>query len=321
MYTNDNIDPGDVLDDFQIIRVLARSGMGSVYRARERSNGREVVIKLPHLAFESDPAFYSRFDREERIGLRLDHPAIAKTLPVTDKSRPYIVMEYVEGRSLWEIVKTEGRQPVSRALDVGRQLCEAVAYLHRQGVVHRDLKPQNIIVDAVGGVHIIDFGISLDRTARRITWGGLSALLGTPEYMAPEQVLGKRGDARTDVYALGTILYEMLSGSLPYSARDASTLMHLKLREGPRHLKEVAEHLDPALAEAIMHALAREPSERYPDVGILLDVLNNPLKGLAWEKPTPKWHESLATRFGPQFVGFGVVGAALAGVFFAAAHH
>jgi serine/threonine-protein kinase len=321
MYTNDNIESGDVFDGFQILQVLTRSGMGSVYRAKKMSNGCEVVIKLPHLAFESDPGLYARFEREERIGLRLDHPAVVKTLPVTDKSRPYIVTEYVEGRSLWEIMKVEGRQPVSRVLDVARQLCDALAYLHHQGVVHRDLKPQNIILDSAGGVHLIDFGIALDRESPRITWGGFSALLGTPEYMAPEQILGKRGDGRTDVYALGTILYEMLSGSLPYSSHDQAALMRLKSRQSPRHLKEVAEHLDPALADALMHAIAREPGKRYPDVGRMLDVLTNPSKGFAWEKPTPKARKSFAAQIGPRFMQFFVLGAALVGAFLAAVHH
>ncbi len=281
------LEPGDLLDDFEVSSVLARSGMGSVFKARQRSTGRTVVLKVPHLHFESDVMFFSRFQREERIGLRLDHRAIVKFIACADKSRPYLVMEHVEGQSLWRLMGglRPAHVPVDRVLAIGRQLCEVLAYMHGEGVVHRDLKPENIVVDAEDGVHIIDFGIALDLSARRLTWGRLSARLGTPEYMAPEQVRGKRGDARTDVYALGLILYEWLGGASPFVAADPVTLMNARCKREPRPLHEVAPDLDSDIAAVIMRAIARDPRSRYASADELLGALRDPSRAVAMAGP------------------------------------
>jgi len=272
----DDLGTGDTIDDFEILGVLARSGMGSAYKARQRSNGKIVLLKVPHLHFESDVVFYSRFQREERIGQRLSHRAIAKVFECPDKSRPYIVMEYVDGPSLWQTMKTTDRLPVERVLDLGRQLCEALEYMHSEGVVHRDLKPENIVVDREGRPHIIDFGVALDLGARRITWGPLSSRIGTPEYMAPEQIRGKRGDARTDIYALGIILYELLSGASPFEAAGTAALFHAKKSQSPRPLVDAAPAIDRSVAAAVMRAIAHNPAQRYSSAAEMLVVLRDP---------------------------------------------
>ncbi|MGH7907710.1 MAG: serine/threonine-protein kinase, partial [Candidatus Binataceae bacterium] len=191
---------GDNLDQYEITELIARSGMASIFKAVDRLGGATVAIKVPYLQFESDVVFYDRFRREEELGRRLDHPNIIKVLAPRRKSRMYIAMEYFDGVSLRALMR-DGPLKTERALDVARQLCEALVYMHGQGVVHRDLKPDNVLVNAAGHVKIMDFGIALDSSARRLTWSGLSATLGTPDYMAPEQISGRRGDARTDIYS------------------------------------------------------------------------------------------------------------------------
>jgi serine/threonine protein kinase len=271
-----DLDPGDVVDGFRIERVLARCGMGSVFKAHAYATGATVVLKVPHLRFECDVVFYSRFQREEQIGLRLCHPGIARVLPAADKSRPYLVIEYVEGRSLCHALASEGRIAPERAKAIGRQICEAVAYMHGQGVVHRDLKPENVVLDASGMPRIVDFGIALDYRDRRLTWGRLSNRLGTPEYMAPEQIRGRRGDARVDIYALGAVLYELLSGTTPYAGGSVGVLLKAKLRDDPRPLSDAAPGVDPALAAVVMRALARDPSARFSSAVDMLSALTDP---------------------------------------------
>ncbi len=301
------LESGDVIDDFEISSVLARSGMGSVFKAHQRSTGRTVVLKVPHLHFESDVVFFSRFQREERIGLRLDHRGIVKVIAYAEKTRPYLVMEYVEGQSLWRL--TAGQRPahiaVSRVLAIGRQLCEVLAYMHRRGVVHRDLKPDNIVIDADDGVHLVDFGIALDLSARRLTWGRFSTVLGTPRYMAPEQVHGKRGDARTDVYALGLILYELLAGASPFADEDPVKLMNARCKRLPRPLKDLAPDLDAETTEVIMRAIARDPRDRYANADEMLGALLDPHGpaatvpgGARSDRPRSAPHHALAAGVG-----------------------
>ena len=277
--------PGDALDGFDVRTVLSRGGMGSVFKAQERTTGRTVVLKVPHPHMECDVVFFSRFEREEKIGLRLRHPSIAAVLPVSDKSRPYLAMEYVEGTSLYQSMMTEGRFSVDRALAIGRQVCEALVYMHSQKVVHRDLKPENILLDDEGRVRIIDFGIALDFDSRRLTWGRLSSRLGTPEYMAPERIRGRRGDDRVDVYALGFILYEMIAGVTPYEAPTLSDLLKAKTDRDPRPLSDVAPDVTPAVAEVIMRAIAVDPHDRYASAEEMLAALKDPTSA-----PVPRPH-------------------------------
>jgi serine/threonine-protein kinase len=225
--------PGDQLDQYQLSQLIARSGMASIFKAIDTETGQTVAVKIPHMQFESDVVFYERFRREEEIGQKLDHPNLTKVLRPKNKSRMYVVMEFVEGKSLRQILQEEGKLPQARALAIARQICEAIAYLHEQGVVHRDLKPENIVLTPAGSIKILDFGIALDQSARRLTWYKLSATVGTPDYIAPGQVAGKRGDARTDVYAVGTMLYDMLTGHLPFTADNPLALMAAKTRRIP----------------------------------------------------------------------------------------
>jgi serine/threonine-protein kinase len=276
-----DLEAGDVIDGFRVVRVLARSGMGSVLKVHQEGSAAPIVLKVPHMRFECDVVYYSRFLREEKIGLRLRHPAIARAFECPDKSRPYLAMEFVDGVSLYHRLSTEGPMPSSEAFRVGRRLCEALVYMHAEGVVHRDLKPENVLIDAQGEVRLVDFGVALDKSDRRLTWNGFSSRLGTPEYMAPEQVRGRRGDGRVDVYALGALLYELLSGARPYPARNVAAALRSKLRTDARPLAEVAPHVDPGLAAIVMRALERDPARRFASAAEMLAALVDPSQPLA----------------------------------------
>jgi eukaryotic-like serine/threonine-protein kinase len=267
---------GDQLDQFRLTDVLARTATASIFKAFDTATGSPCVLKVPHLQYEADVVFSQRFRREEEALRQLDHPSLVRVLTPREKSRSYIAMEFVEGRSLRDVLQAAGRLPMTEALDLARQLCRAVVYLHGQGVVHRDLKPENVILTAGGQIKILDFGIALVASERRLTWSGLSTALGTPDYMAPKQIRGRRGDARTDVYAIGTILYELLTGSLPYGASNAAALLAVKTREAPRSPSYHVRDFDPAIEAILLKAVALAPRDRYSSAAGLLADLDDP---------------------------------------------
>ena len=270
---------GQVFDErFEISDVISRSGMSSVYKATDLKTGRVVALKVPLLKLESDPAFYSRFEREEEIGRALDHPGILKILPIDPKerSRPYLVMEYLQGETLDEVMQRRKPMPVAEALQIVSRICDALDYLHQHQVVHRDLKPQNIMLCNDGSLRIMDFGIAKAATSKRITFGGFSPTLGTPDYMAPEQVKGQRGDERTDTYSLGAILYEMLTGRLPFEGENAYTVMNARLAGDPIAPRQHNPALRPEVEEIVLHAMARNPADRYQSAAAFKADLDAP---------------------------------------------
>jgi serine/threonine protein phosphatase PrpC len=257
---------GQVFDErFEITDIISRSGMSSVYKATDLKTGRLVALKVPLLKLESDPAFFSRFEREEEIGRALDHPAILKIVPIDPKerSRPYLVMEYLVGQTLDEILQQTKPMADAEALRIVSRVCDALDYLHKHEVIHRDLKPQNIMLCNDGSLRIMDFGIAKAASSKRITFGGFSPTLGTPDYMAPEQVKGQRGDERTDIYSLGAILYEMVTGHLPFEGQNAYQVMNARLVGDPVAPRTHNPALRPEVEEIILHAMARNPNDRY----------------------------------------------------------
>ncbi len=257
------IQAGDQLDHYRIESLVARSGMASIFRAIDLRDGSAVAIKIPHPEMESDPVFFDRFHREDEIGRALDHPGVMRVFGAVDRSRVYMVMEWVEGRLLREILTKEGKLAPERATRITARICEVLEYIHKQGIVHRDLKPDNIMVDDEDRVKLIDFGIAAKSGSRRLTFTKLSQVMGTAEYISPEQVKGKRGDARSDVYALGVMLYEMVTGKTPFSGDNPFLLMNDRVLNNPVPPREVNPEITPQLQEIIYRALERDPKSRY----------------------------------------------------------
>jgi eukaryotic-like serine/threonine-protein kinase len=268
---------GDQFDHYQIQAHLAQGGMSDIYRAFDLVNRREVALKVPDQSIIGDPAQYERFQRELQVMQTLQHPAILRGLGSGRFNRmPYLVTELVEGKALRVLIDECAPMPAEQAVPIVRKIADGMAHCHDQGVVHRDLKPENIFITSAGQPVIMDFGLALTKSAHRVTYSNLSATMGTPDYMAPEQVEGKRGDARTDVYALGTILYEMLSSRTPFSGDNNLAVM-------AQHLNGVAPRLDrekasvtPQIAAIVARCLQRDPADRYPDMRALIDALDHP---------------------------------------------
>jgi eukaryotic-like serine/threonine-protein kinase len=278
---------GDRIDQYRLTRLLARTGMASIFEAFDGEAGLLVVLKIPNLTKEGEMIGLARFQREEGIGRRLQHPGIAKVFEPRHKSRPYIAMEYVEGRTLRALLEAQTRLPPQRALAIAVKVCEVLVFLHENGVVHRDLKPENVVLGAGGQPKILDFGIALDRKARRLTWVSLPAMFGTPDYVAPEQIAGRRGDARTDIYALGTILFEMLTGHLPFSGESAALLMYSKANHAPARPGILAHGIVPAVECIVLKAIESRPRKRYQSARELLQDLRDPAGSQAPEPESP----------------------------------
>lgn len=269
--------PGDRIDHYLVERPLGRGGEAAVFQARDLSSGRPVVLKVLEPVHLGEVAAYERFRREVAIARLLEHPGIPRLLEVREDARPpYIVLEYTEGQSLRDIIEKNGQLPVPRALEIATSLAEVVAYCHAHHVVHRDLKPENILVDPEGRVTIIDFGIALLEGAPRVTWRGFSGLVGTPEYMAPEQIRGERGGPQTDVYALGLILYEMLAGRPPFRSTNPLSTMYQHLNMNAEPLHRLRQDVPAPIAALVARAMRRRKEERFATAAELYAALRNP---------------------------------------------
>ena len=267
---------GDLLDHYRIENLVARSGMASIYKAVDTRNDRAVAIKIPHPEMEADPVLFDRFKREQDIGQKLDHPGVMKVFKDDRHSRIYMVMEWVEGRLLRDDLSGHRKLPHDRAVRIAARVSDALEYIHSNGVVHRDLKPENIMVDGDDNIKLIDFGIAGHEGSRRLTFAKLSNVMGTPDYISPEQVKGKRGDGRSDIYALGVMLYEMLTGEVPFSGANPFLTMNERLLNNPIPPRELDPSISPQLQEIIYRALEREPTNRYAHARELAHDLEHP---------------------------------------------
>lgn len=258
-----SVEAGQELDHYRLDALVAESAMTRTFRATDMRDGRVVALKIPHASMEADPVALERFRREEEIGATLDHPDVMRIFHEGHRSRLYMVMEWCEGRPLSEILKEEGKLPPQRAIRIAVGILRALDYIHQHGVVHRDLEPAHVMVDEHDRIKLIDFGVAARQGAKRLTFTSLSQVLGTPDYIAPEQVKGKRGDARSDLYAMGAILYEMVSGKAPFTGRSPVAIMNARLSRPPAPLRLAEFSLGPQLQEVIARAMEREPHNRY----------------------------------------------------------
>jgi serine/threonine-protein kinase len=299
---------GQTLDGrFLLGEELSNHGMATVFKAKDmQDHGQVVAVKVPHLKYEADPNFFTRFEREEEIGRSLDHPFILKFLPVGKKSRPYIVTEYLRGCTLTHLLAM--RRPLSEkdTLGIASLVCEAVQYMHEHGVIHRDLKPGNIMICPDRTIRIMDFGIASTSASRKITiGGGLAPFLGTPEYMAPEQVKNERTDERTDIYSLGAMLYEMLTGALPFPHDNCWVSMSNRVSGDPVAPRKVNPEISAQAEEIVLHAMQRDPADRYPTIKELKAELDAPEKvfvsGYCNRLQAPRWR--MGFRETPVLVG------------------
>jgi serine/threonine protein kinase len=267
----------DVLlgERYRLVRMIGSGGMGTVWEAGDETLGRPVAVKVLSESLAAGERAVRRFEREAQAAARLSGPYIAAVYDFgRSEGRPYIVMELVRGEALADRLAREGPLPPQEAARIARQVAEALEEAHRAGIVHRDVKPGNVMLTAAGDVKVMDFGIAAAAWAERVTTSGL--VLGTPSYLAPEQAKSEKTTPASDVYALGAMLYEMVAGRPPFVAESPVALALAHIREDPRPLDQVAEGVPPNIASASMAALAKDPAERPPSAAAFASMLREP---------------------------------------------
>ena len=285
-------------EKYKLLLSLGHGGFAGTFLAEDLISHERVVIKIPDLSQLGDPAIYERFEREMTIGKLLDHPDLPATLALSGGNPPYLVLKYMEGESLAKALNEKGRFPIDQTIAMVANLLDALDYCHQKGVYHRDIKPENLLLGPDGHLKIIDFGIALMEGAPRVTWRGFSGLMGTPEYMAPEQIKGERGGARSDIYAIGCLAYHLLSGTPPFTGDNPLTIMYQHMTAAPKPLTVLLPQLRPAIWAAIRRALRRRKEERYSSAREMADDLRHPEQvDLKWiDEPDPPIRVVLPSR-------------------------
>jgi eukaryotic-like serine/threonine-protein kinase len=280
--------PGDLIADrYELEELVGTGGMSSVFRARDLQLGRRVAIKILHERLAGDPEYLERFRREARAVAKLSHPNIVTVIDRGEADeRQYIVFEHVEGENLKELVQRTGRLPVRRAIELALAVADGLAFAHDQGLVHRDVKPQNVLLSREGDVKVTDFGIARSLEVEHgVTQTG--TVLGTGEYLAPEQASGRPVSPATDVYSLGVVLWELLAGDVPFSGENFVAVALRHVNEPPPSLLGQRPDVSPRLAAAVDRALAKDPAHRFPSMAALARELRACLAEADGSAPPP----------------------------------
>jgi Protein kinase domain len=288
--------PGTLLAArYRIVAAIGKGGMGEVYRADDVRLGQPVALKFLPPAVASQPGRLDRLVEEVRIGRQVSHPNVCRLYDLVEaEGHHFLVMEFVDGEDLASLLRRIGRLPADKALEIARDLCAGLAAAHDKGVVHRDLKPANVMVDGRGHARIADFGL-----ATRADHAGDGDRSGTPAYMAPEQLAGERGSLRSDVFALGLVLYEMFTGRRAYDAKTLAELKALHTDSKPPSVSSAARDVDPVVERVIQRCLVLDPAERPASARAVLAALpgGDPLEAalIAGETPSPEMVAAAAT--------------------------
>ena len=291
---------------YEIIEELGKGGMGRVYRVEDTKLKHEVALKLIKPEIARDKKTIERFRNELKIARNIRHKNVCGMFDLGEtEGAHFITMEYIRGEDLKSFIHRSGQLALGTSIRIAKQICEGLSEAHKLGVVHRDLKSNNIMIDKEGNVRIMDFGIARSLEAKGITGAGM--MIGTPEYMSPEQVEGKEVDQRSDIYSLGVILYEMLTGRVPFEGDTAFTIGVKHKSEIPKDPKEFNTQIPEDLSRLILRCMEKDREKRYPQAGELLSQLNNLEKGISTtgrtfpeQKPTAettseiRWENSIA---------------------------
>jgi eukaryotic-like serine/threonine-protein kinase len=277
-------------DRYELGPALGYGGMSEVHGGRDVRLGRDVAIKVLRADLARDPQFQIRFQREAQNSAALNHPAIVAVYDTgetwaDDIPLPYIVMEYVAGRTLRDIVKTGGPMDPHRVCEVVADVCSALDFSHRYGIIHRDVKPANVMITPSGAVKVMDFGIARALSDAQPAMTQTAAVIGTAQYLSPEQARGESVDARSDVYATGCVLFELLTGNPPFTGDSPVAVAYQHVREDPKAPSEVNPAVPPALDAITLKALAKNPFNRYQTAGEMRDDLIRALQGDPVEAP------------------------------------
>ena len=255
---------GEVLSDrYEVEELVGTGGMSSVFRAHDRLLDRKVALKVLHQQFSDDDEYVERFRREARAVATLSHPNIVTVIDRGEhENRQFIVFEYIDGENLKALIERRGPAPVPTALELAMQIARGLSFAHQQGLVHRDVKPQNVLLNGDGQAKVTDFGIARSLDVKQgMTQTG--TVLGTSDYIAPEQAQGQRVDEHTDVYSLGVVLYEMLTNEVPFPGENFVAVAMRHINEPPPSIRDKRPDVSPRLEAAVQRAMAKRPEDRF----------------------------------------------------------
>lgn len=295
--------PRDLSSRYELGEILGFGGMSEVHLGRDLRLSRDVAIKVLRADLARDPTFYLRFRREAQNAAALNHPAIVAVYDTGEAETdagplPYIVMEYVDGDTLRDIIRTEGPLAPRRAMEVIADVCAALDFSHRNGIVHRDMKPANIMINRAGAVKVMDFGIARAISDSSSPMTQTAAVIGTAQYLSPEQARGDQVDARSDVYSLGCVLYEVLTGEPPFKGDSPVAVAYQHVREDPKQPSLVNPAVPAALDSVILKAMSKNPANRYQSAAEMRSDLVRVLGGQRPSAPMVMSDEDRTTIFG-----------------------